>query len=164
MVRHPGAVAVVPITSRGTVVLVRQYRGPVDQDLLEVPAGTRDVAGEPPEHTATRELAEEVGLRAGRLEPLCSFYNTPGFCDEQTVLYVASDLEPCETGRSGPEEHAMTVHEVDLCDVEQLLADGTLRDGQTILGLLLARDWWQRARAGAGAVPGDADCIEPDRH
>lgn len=161
VVRHPGAVAVVPVTGQGTAVLVRQYRGPVDQELLEVPAGTRDVAGEPPEQTAARELAEEVGLRAGHLEQLCRFYNTPGFCDEETVLYVASDLARCDTGRSGPEEQHLTVHEVDLRTVDQLLAGDTVRDGQSILGLLLARDWWLRhaqahSRRAAGA-PGDQD-------
>lgn len=161
VVRHPGAVAVVPITSHGTAVLVRQYRGPVDQELLEVPAGTRDVVGEPPEQTAARELAEEVGLRAGRLEQLCRFYNTPGFCDEETTLYVASDLARCDTGRSGPEEQHLTVHEVDLRTVDQLLAGDTVRDGQTILGLLLARDWWLRhAQAQSprvGGAPGAQD-------
>lgn len=162
VVRHPGAVAVVPLTSEGTVVLVRQYRGPVDQDLLEVPAGTRDVAGEPPEQTAARELAEEVGLRAGRLERLCTFYNTPGFCDEETIVYVASELERCDTARHGLEEHYMTVHEVGLGDLEQLLASDVLRDGQTILGLLLAREWYQRRIA---AVAGHASPRPgPDPH
>lgn len=140
VVRHPGAVAVVPVTDRGSALLVRQYRGPVDRELLEIPAGTRDVDGEPPEETAARELAEEAGVRCGRLEQLCVMYNTPGFCDEETILYLATELSPCDHDRSGPEEAAMTVHEVPLGDVDRLVADGTLLDGQTILGLLLARD------------------------
>ena len=70
VVRHPGAVSVVPLLDDGDVVLVRQYRAPLDQFLLEIPAGKRDVAGEPPEETARRELAEEVGLVAAELVPL----------------------------------------------------------------------------------------------
>lgn len=140
VVRHPGAVAVVPVTDRGTALLVRQYRGPVDAELLEIPAGTRDVEGEPPEETAARELAEEAGVEAASLVRLCRMYNTPGFCDEETVLYLATGLTPCATGRSGHEEHHMTVHEVPLAAVAELVADGTLVDAQTILGLLLARD------------------------
>jgi len=140
VIRHPGAVAVVPVTSDGTVLLVEQYRGPVDQLLLEIPAGTRDVSGEAPERTAARELAEEVGVRPGALTHLCTFYNSPGFCDEETLLYLATELTPCATGRSGVEEQHMTVHEVALTSVDALVSDGTLRDGQTILGLLLARE------------------------
>jgi 8-oxo-dGTP pyrophosphatase MutT (NUDIX family) len=139
VVRHPGAVAVVPVTDRGSALLVRQYRGAVDAELLEIPAGTRDHDGEPPEETARRELAEEVGVRATTVVPLCTMYNTPGFCDEETVIYLATGLTPCPTARPGPEEEAMTVHEVALADVDRLVADGTLVDGQTILGLLLAR-------------------------
>lgn len=141
VVRHPGAVAVVPVTASRSVLLVRQYRGPIDSELLEIPAGTRDVEGEDPVDTAARELAEEVGVRAGRIELLCPMLNSPGFCDERTLLYVATDLEPCDTGRTGVEEKHMEVVEVSLSDVDALVADGTLVDGQTILGLLLARDF-----------------------
>ena len=138
IVRHPGAVAVVPVTRRGTVVLVRQYRAPVDRELLEVPAGTRDVPGEPAVATAARELQEETGLQAGRLEHLCTFYNSPGFCDEETVLFLATDLQTVPDGREGIEERHMTVEEVPLGDIERLAAEGTV-DGQTMLGMLLAR-------------------------
>lgn len=145
VVRHPGAVAVVPVTDRGTALLVRQYRGAVDAELLEIPAGTRDHDGEDPAETASRELAEEVGVRADAMVPLCTMYNTPGFCDEETIVYLATGLSECPTGRQGPEEGAMTVHEVALAEVDRMVAEGTLIDGQTILGLLLAR-----AHLGAG--------------
>lgn len=148
IIRHPGAVAVVPVTESGAVLLVEQYRGPVDRQLLEIPAGTRDVPGEPPEVTAERELAEEVGVRPGRLEHLCTFFNSPGFCDEETMLYLATDLTPCPTGRSGIEEQHMTVHQIDLGSLEDLVAEGRLSDGQTMLGLLLARH-----RLGAATDP-----------
>lgn len=149
VVRHPGAVAIVPVTDEGSVVLVRQYRGPVDRELLEIPAGTRDVPGEPAEGTAARELQEETGLRADRLERLCTFYNSPGFCDEETVLFLATGLHEVPDGRDGVEERHMVREEIMLDDVDALIATGTV-DGQTVLGLLLARD---RLRQGAGAGP-----------
>jgi len=140
VVRHPGAVCVVPVTDGGGVLLVRQYRGPVDRALLEIPAGTRDVEGEAPEVTAGRELEEEVGVRAGRLRLLATVYNTPGFCDEETLVYLAQDLEPGTHGRHGEEERHIEVVEVPLADVDTLVASGTLVDAQTVLGMLLARD------------------------
>jgi 8-oxo-dGTP pyrophosphatase MutT (NUDIX family) len=139
VVRHPGAVAVVPLTDRGSALLVRQYRGPLDRWLLEIPAGTRDVEGEPPEVTAGRELEEEVGVRAGALERLAVVENTPGFCDEVTVLFVARHLVPAAADRHGHEEEHIEVVEVALEDVDAMIAAGELTDAQTVLGLLLAR-------------------------
>lgn len=139
VVRHPGAVAVVPLTDRGGALLVRQYRGAVDRWLLEIPAGTRDVDGEPPEVTAGRELEEEAGVRAGTLEQLAVVQNTPGFCDEETVLFLARDLVPVDPSRHGHEEEHIEVVEVPLEAVDAMVASGELTDAQTVLGLLLAR-------------------------
>lgn len=139
IVRHPGAVAVVPVTSSGGVLLVRQFRTPIGGGLLEIPAGTRDVEGEPPEQTALRELAEEVGVKAGRIQELGRFWNSPGFCDEETILYLASELEDCEPQRSGPEEQHLEVHEVPLDDVEAVLSGQGTMDMQTVVGIMLAR-------------------------
>lgn len=141
VVRHPGAVVVVPVTDDGAhVLLVRQYRVAVDAELLEVPAGKRDVAGEPPTATAHRELAEEIGHRAGTLVPLAEFYNTPGFCDEYTYLYCAVGLEelPARDTQTA-EEHAMQIERVALADVERLVATREIVDAKTIIGLLLAK-------------------------
>ncbi len=137
VVRHPGAVAVVPLTGRGTVLLVRQYRGPIDRWLLEIPAGTRDVDGEDPEVTAQRELAEEVGVRAGRIERVATVLNSPGFCDEETLLFVAEDLTPVAPQRHGHEEEHLEVVEIPLARVDAMVAAGELTDAQTVLGLLL---------------------------
>lgn len=156
VVRHPGAVAVVPVTDHGTVLLVRQYRGALDRELLEIPAGTRDVEGEPPEETARRELAEEVGVVAGELRLLATMANSPGFCDEITMLYLATGLEAGQALRQGEEERFMEVVEIALGDVDRMVSDGDLIDAQTILGLLLARDTLARdalsgdVRAGGG--------------
>jgi ADP-ribose pyrophosphatase len=144
VVRHPGAVAVVPVTGRDTVLLVRQYRGAVDRELLEIPAGTRDVAGEPAETTARRELEEEVGVRAGRLSLLGTTLNSPGFCDEECHIYMAEQLEPGDPSRHGEEERYLEVVEVALADVEVLVATGEMVDAQTVIGLLLARDTLRR--------------------
>lgn len=140
VVRHPGAVAVVAVTEGGEVLLVRQYRGPVDRELLEIPAGTRDVDGEEPQETARRELLEEVGVHAREIRLLATMLNSPGFCDEETYLFLATGLEPGTPDRDGVEEEHMEVVTVPLADVDALVAGGELVDGQTILGLLLARD------------------------
>jgi 8-oxo-dGTP pyrophosphatase MutT (NUDIX family) len=150
VVRHPGAVGVVAVEASETrALLVRQYRAGIDRDLLEIPAGKRDVAGEPPDVTAARELDEEVGYRPGRLVKLAEFYNSPGFCDEFSHLYLALDIEPTD-GPSpvGPEESAMTLEWLELAEVEQRIASGALVDAKSIIGLLLAR------RHLAGEYPG----------
>lgn len=140
IVRHPGAVVVVAIDDDGGALLVRQYRASVDRELLEVVAGKRDVCGEPPEDTARRELEEEIGRRAGRLVPLCEFYNSPGFTDEYTYLYVALELTPLDGPRGVTEEEAaMTTETVALDDVEDLIVRGEIVDAKTIIGLLLTR-------------------------
>lgn len=140
VVHHPGAVVVVPVTAEGRVIMVRQYRAAVEDELLEIPAGKRDVDGEPTEVTAARELAEEVGRAASRLDLLARFYNSPGFTDEFTWLYLARDLHDVPNDRQGSEEQAMTVEEVDLGDVAGLIASGAIRDAKSIIGLCLARE------------------------
>jgi len=146
IVHHPGAVAVVAVDDRGTAWLVRQYRPAVGRALLEIPAGTRDVDGEPPEATARRELIEEAGLHAGRLEELARVYNSPGYCDQLTIVFLATDLRPVPTDRGGVEEHWMTVEGMALAEVADRVADGTLVDSTTVLGLRLAADALARRR------------------
>lgn len=138
VVHHPGAVSVVPMVDATTALLVRQYRAAVDAELLEIPAGKLDVAGEGPEATARRELAEEVGRAAGSLELLAEFHNSPGFCDERSWVYLAADLRAVPHDRQGIEEAHLAMEEVDLGQVPAMIADGRLRDAKTIIGLLLA--------------------------
>jgi 8-oxo-dGTP pyrophosphatase MutT (NUDIX family) len=138
IVHHPGAVVVVPVTSARTAVMVRQFRAALEADLLEIPAGKRDVDGEAPEITAERELAEEVGLKAGRLDLLARFYNSPGFTDELTWLYLAQDLEPVPIDRQGAEEQHMTIEEVPLAAVPAMIGRGEIADAKSIIGLCLA--------------------------
>jgi 8-oxo-dGTP pyrophosphatase MutT (NUDIX family) len=138
VIRHPGAVVVVPVAGEH-VLLVRQFRAAVGGLMLEVPAGKRDVPGEPPEVTAARELEEEVGRRAGRIELLGRFYNSPGFSDELSWCYLALDLEEVDNDLQGIEEQHMTTEQVALGDVDRLIAEGSIVDAKTIIGLELAR-------------------------
>ena len=150
VVHHPGAVVVVPVLDGGgSVLMVRQYRAAIDRVLLEVPAGKRDVDGEAVEVTARRELAEEVGMECGRLDQLAEFYNSPGFTDEHSYLFLAQDLTPCPSSAQGVEEDHMTIERVELADVASLVASGELVDAKSILGLCLAREALAgQARAG----------------
>ena len=140
IVRTFGAVCVVPLESdREHVLLVRQYRGPVDQALLELPAGKLDVPGEPPELCAARELAEEVGAKAERLTELGHFLNSPGYCDELTTCFLAEGLEVGARNSDGIEEEHLVVERISLSSVDELIATGDIADAKTIVGLLLAR-------------------------
>lgn len=138
VVRHPGAVSVVPVDG-DEVVLIRQFRAPAEEDLLEIPAGKRDVPGEPPEETALRELAEEVGFTTTTpLVLLSEFYNSVGFSDEYSYVYLATDLEPVPLDRQGPEERHMMIERWSLGEVAAGVADGRIRDAKTVIGLLAA--------------------------
>ncbi len=139
VVRHPGAVTIVPVHDDGTATLVRQYRAAVDDMVLEIPAGTRDVAGEPEETTARRELREEAGLEAAHWERLVGTWNTPGISDQYTSIFLATGLTVVESSPQGVEEGFMTVERIALADLDDLIADGSLKDETTVLGLLMAR-------------------------
>lgn len=139
VVRHPGAVSVVPLHDDGSVTLVRQHRVPVDATVLEAPAGTCDEEGEDAADTARRELAEEAGLVARHVEPLGTILNSPGYTDQRTRLFLATGLDACDKAPAGVEERWLTVERVRLADVETLVEAGRLVDATTIVGLLLAR-------------------------
>ena len=136
VVRHPGAVGVVPLHDDGTVTLVRQYRAAIDQDIWEVPAGLRDVDGEPTDETARRELAEEAGLEAAHVEHLVTFHNSPGFSDEAVVVYVATGLTEVADDRQGVEEQHMLVERVPLPQALAMVDDGRITDAKTVIALL----------------------------
>lgn len=139
VIHHPGAVSVVPVIG-DEVILVRQYRAAVEREMLEIPAGKRDVEGEAVEVTAARELEEEIGMRAGRLQLLAQFYNSPGFVDEHSFVFLATDLAPCALSAQGIEEQHMTIERCRLVDIPAMIAAGELVDAKSIIGLCLARD------------------------
>ncbi len=141
-VRSPGAVAVVPVLfdveGTAVTVLVRQYRVALDGWFDEVPAGMRDVDGEAPERTAQRELAEEAGYVAERLELLTVFHNSAGMTDGTTHVYLATDLRPVERQAHSIEEESMEVHHVPFLEALARVRSGALTDAKTVIGLLLA--------------------------
>lgn len=140
VVRHPGAVGVVAV-HEGHVVLVEQYRAPIDALLVEIPAGRLDVDGEPLETAARRELVEEVGLEAGRLVELGSFLTAAGFTDELLTLFAALDCTEVGQQVDGIEEAHMTIVRVPVDDILDWAVDGRLRDSKTVIGL-----FWAHAR------------------
>lgn len=149
VVRHCGAVAVVALEDPETAVCVRQYRAALDRELLEIVAGRTDKPGEATEAAAQRELAEEIGMRAGRLVKLCEFFSAPGFTDELLTVYLALDLAPTDGHeRDGHEEDAMTIERVPLGRTSELIASGALTDAKSIIGLTLAQQYL------AGSFPG----------
>lgn len=137
VVHHVGAVGVLPLHDDGTVTLVRQYRAPIDADLLEIPAGLRDVRDEPPEETAARELAEEAGLRAEHYELLCRFHNSPGHSDEVVHVYLATGLRDVDPDLQGIEEEHLTVERLPVDELMTMIADGRLTDAKTVIGVAL---------------------------
>ncbi len=143
---HPGAVAIVALDDDGRVALVRQWRLPADEALLEIPAGGLDVhddgTKEDPDIAAARELEEETGLQAGTWRPLGSFYTAPGFTDEYMHLFIATDLSPAaEDGRLGPDEDERLILEWrPWRDAVAAAERGEIRDAKSIVGLFwLAR-------------------------
>lgn len=141
VVEHTSAVAVVPLLSDGTVVLLRQYRHPVGGYLLEIPAGILDVEGEPEADAAHRELVEETGLRAGRLEHLVTFHNSAGWTDERTSVYLGHDLsevEPPDGFTPEAEEADMEVVRLPLDAAVEGVGAGEITDAKTVVGLLMA--------------------------
>jgi ADP-ribose pyrophosphatase len=134
VVRQRGSVAALPVCDDSRVVLVRQYRYAVDSLVWELPAGRRD-GGESPEQAARREMEEEVGLHAARLEPLATFWTTPGFCDEVMYLFRATGLESVPPRPEADEriEHATFTLEQAMAMVKR----GEVREGKTLVALLM---------------------------
>lgn len=138
IIRHPGAAAVVPLASEPdgrdpVVLMIRQYRYAAGGPLWEIPAGRLD-AGEAPEACARRELREEAGVTAGRLDRLTTIWTTPGFTDEAIHLFLATDLVGATAARE-PDEFIEVVPRP-LSEVLAGIRDGEIRDAKTIAGIL----------------------------
>jgi ADP-ribose pyrophosphatase len=132
VIRHQGAAAVVPLREDGTVLLIRQYRHAAGGYIYEIPAGKLD-PGEDPLHCAARELEEEIGCRAGRLEHLLTFFTTPGFTDEIIHIFLATDLVP---GTQALEhDEILEVVAMPLAEAIAHVRGGSITDGKTIIGL-----------------------------
>ena len=134
---HADAVVVLPIDESGRALLVRQYRYPIAQDLLEAPAGGID-PGEAPAEAAQRELQEEIGYRAGNLESLGGFWTAPGFCTEYMYAFLARDLSPSVL--EADDDEAIVVEGHDLDTIRTMIRDGRIVDAKTIAAYWMALD------------------------
>ncbi len=142
VVRHPGAVTVVPVLDDGRLVMIRNYRIAVGEWLEEFCAGKLE-PGEDPEPAAGRELEEECGYRAGSVRRLGAYLTSPGFCDELMHLYEATALTPCEQALEADEQIEVELVHPD--EVQRRIATGQIKDGKTIAAFHL----W-RASRGSG--------------
>ena len=136
IVRHPGAVATVPVDDEHVWLVVQPRQAVGEPDMLEIPAGKLDVDGESPEENAQRELAEEVGKRAARLEHLKSFFTSCGVMDEEIHIYLASGLTDAQA--DGEEDERIEVVAWPLDRLDEAIARST--DSKTLIGLLLLKE------------------------
>lgn len=143
VVRHPGAVLIVPVLDDSNVVMIRNHRVAVAQRLLEFPAGTLE-RGEVPIRTAARELEEETGYTAANLEPLGRFYTSPGFADELMHVFLAEGLTPVKQRLEAGEDIEVEIMAVPT--LMRMAASGELLDGKSLAGLLM----WQMRRGNRG--------------
>ena len=135
VVHHPGSAVIIPAFPDGTIALVRQYRHPAVRYLLEAPAGTLN-RSERPEEGAARELEEELGFVAGKLEKLSEFFVSPGFCEEKMWLYLATDMT--KTAQRLEDDELLDVVRLPVQQALEMITDGEIEDAKTIIGLMLA--------------------------
>jgi ADP-ribose pyrophosphatase len=137
VVHHPGSAVILPVFDDGTLALVRQYRHPAVKYLLELPAGSLSDSGrESPEEGAARELEEELGVVAGRLEKLTEFFVSPGFVEEKMWLYLATELT--RTEQRLEDDEILEIVRVTFTRAFEMIEDGEIEDAKTIIGIMLA--------------------------
>ncbi|WP_077326814.1 NUDIX hydrolase [Virgibacillus siamensis] len=135
LIKHPGAVAIIPITKDRKIVFVEQYRKPLEKSLVELPAGKLE-PGEKPEITAVRELEEETGYTTGSLQFIASFYTSPGFADELMYLYMTEELEPLKNAVSGDDDEFVELLELTLDEAKQYVREQRIHDAKTNYAIL----------------------------
>lgn len=135
VVHHSGSAVIIPVHDDGTVVLVRQYRHPAVRYLLEAPAGTL-ADRERPEVGAARELEEELGLTAARLEKLSEFFVSPGFLEEKMWVFLATELS--EGKQRLDEDEFLDIVRLPIAEALEMITSGEIQDAKTIIGLMLA--------------------------
>jgi ADP-ribose pyrophosphatase len=136
VVRHSKSVVLVPMPEPGHVILVKQYRYPVNADLWELPAGSVD-AGESPEDAARRECHEEIGLLPATVVRLTALYPTPGYCDEQMVFFRLAGLGKPDTAAAVDEDEDIEAKTFELREAREMIRRGEIVDMKTIVGLAL---------------------------
>ncbi|WP_208588216.1 NUDIX domain-containing protein [Gracilibacillus suaedae] len=135
IVKHPGAVAIIPVTENNKIIFVKQYRKPLEKTLVEIPAGKLEQAEEP-EVTALRELEEETGYTTDQLTYVTSFYTSPGFADEIMYLYKTSSLRKVEQPKAMDEDEFVELIELSLEEAERLVAEQKIHDAKTAYAIL----------------------------
>jgi ADP-ribose pyrophosphatase len=138
IVDHSGSVVIVPVDEQGYLLFVRQYRPAVGGDLLELPAGTRR-EGEPFELCAAREIREETGMEAGKLQELGEFYVAPGYSTERMAAFLATELK--ENPLQADEEEFLQVEKIPFKQALEMARRGEIQDGKSLAALLLARSY-----------------------
>jgi ADP-ribose pyrophosphatase len=141
IVEHPGAVAIVPVHANGDVVLLKQFRPSIGEEIFEIPAGTIE-KGEAPLATAKREIIEETGFRAKSWTKIAEFYTAPGFCTELMHVYVARGLSPAKA--DGDEDEILRPVRVPLQKALGLIRNQKIRDAKSIAGLMIHHDRQRR--------------------
>lgn len=136
IIEHGGSVVIVPIDQDGNVIFVRQYRHATAQDILELPAGTRD-DDEPHDECAAREIREETGMEAGKLEKLGEFYLAPGYSTEFMVVFLATNLK--HNPLDPDEDEVLAVEKIPLKKVFEIAKSGKIQDAKSLAALLLAK-------------------------
>lgn len=137
-VSHPGAVAVVPVNDKNEVILVKQYRYPIEKILIEIPAGKID-SGESVLKCAERELHEEAGVVNGTLTRLATIFTSPGFSDEKMDIFIATDFEEKENN-PGHDEF-LHIFKAGINECLEMINNGEICDAKSIIGIMLARDF-----------------------
>ncbi|SDI96960.1 NUDIX hydrolase [Salimicrobium halophilum] len=140
IVTHPGAVAILAITDENKLVMVEQYRKPLEKSLIEIPAGKLE-KGETPEGTAIRELEEETGYTTDHIKLINSFYTSPGFADEIVYIYLADNLQRLEQTVEGDEDEFVTMKEVTIEEAEELEKNRRIHDAKTSYALMYAKQY-----------------------
>jgi ADP-ribose pyrophosphatase len=136
IVEHSGSVVIIPIDQEGNLLFVRQYRHAVEEDLLELPAGTRD-GEEPFEECAARETREEIGLEAGQLQKVGEFYLVPGYSTEFMTVFLATDLK--ENPLQADDDEFLQVEKIPLKQAVEMAEQGKILDAKSLAALFLAR-------------------------
>jgi ADP-ribose pyrophosphatase len=133
-IHHKGAAAVLPVMDDGRILMVRQYRNALDRYTLEIPAGALDEEGEPGIHCASRELEEETGYRAGKIEWMMTLRTTVAFCDERIEVFLAQDLIPSVRNLDPEENIEIEAHS--LKELKEMVFRGEIEDSKTVSAIM----------------------------
>lgn len=135
VISHNGSAVIVPVFADKTIALVRQYRHPAGKHLLELPAGSLET-GENPETGARRELEEEIGVSAAKIEKLTEFYVSPGFLSEKMFVFLATELT--DVGQKLETDEILSIERIGYAEAFEMIRTGAIEDAKTMLGLILS--------------------------